>query len=602
MAFIVTAAAFLNSYVIVFSQIRENGYNINGLRESTEPEKSWAKKNVLVTRQISLNKLAIDRINERRKNTKKEILDKGLAVNIGQEVLANAYNKLLESYDDSSIDKGSMINLPISVDDLPLNVDNSELDCFPPIRDQKPLGSCASFSATYYAMTHMTALAKGWNVKSSSDNSNKFSPKWTYNMVNDGKDEGASIYGVYQIMADIGVATWEDVPYNSNYTEWSADKDIWIKALSYKADKAGVIKDLDTDVGLNNLKTLLTDGYVLNFTTGLDSWKYSIINNDPSTILDDSYEGLRVCYWTDGKSGPHAMTIVGYNDSLWVDINNNNIVDNGEKGALRVANSWGTSWEDEGFSWIAYDALRKVSALSDGPKTNRAQAILGAQATWITAEDEYKPKLIAELTISHSKRNQMTFALGYSDINRTKPDKTLVSQTLSGNGGEYGFKGGKEEVIGKFILDYTDLIDANGLNINEKRRWYLKAGDSLKDGEALSVLDFKLINPNTGEVVSSDICSEVRIDGEDRQLWIDYGTLKKVPVKETITETSWTDMLFQLPVAVIPQTDNIASLYIYDFVIAPTEYKTNRRILADTLVDDMSMTKVYKPVRAPTPI
>ncbi|HEY9060262.1 MAG TPA: C1 family peptidase [Pseudobacteroides sp.] len=600
MIFMVTAAAYLNSYIIVFSQIGEEGYIKNGLRETSDIEKNWAKRNVIVTRQINLNELAVDRINERRKDTKKGLLDKALAVNIGQEVEPNGHNILLEKYEGSSPNKISILDLPIHVDDLPLSVDNSKLDYFPPIRDQKPLGSCASFSSTYYSMTHMTALAKGWNVKDSSDNSNKFSPKWTYNMVNDGKDEGASIYGVYKALKEIGAATWEDVPYNSDYIKWSVDKDTWIKALSYKADKIGVIKDIDTDFGLYNLKLLLTNGYVLNFTTGLDSWKCSWVKDDPSSPLDDEFEGSRICFWADGRYGPHAMTIVGYNDNLWVDINNNGIVEAGEKGALRVANSWGTGWEDEGFSWIAYDALRKVSSLSDGPKENRNQAILGAQATWITAKNHYKPKLLAEITISHSKRNQMTFSLGYSDTGKSKPDKTLNSLMLSGNGGEMSFNGTKEEVRGTFVLDFTDLIDAKGLNINEKGRWYLKAGDSIKDANALSVLEFKLINPNAGEVISLDINNKVRIDGEDRLFWIDYGTFKENLSKRTITETSRADKILQVPAAVIVQTNNMVSLSMQVFAIMEEVCNSRGRILENAVLCNVPMTKVYGPARAPT--
>jgi C1A family cysteine protease len=100
------------------------------------------------------------------------------------------------------------------------------------------------------------------------------------------------------------------------------DKDIWIRALNNKPDKFGVIKNIDTDFGLNNLKMMLVNGYVLNFITCLDSWNYTSVKDDPSDSLDDSYEGSSVCYWVDGKLGPHAMTIVGYNDSIWVDINN----------------------------------------------------------------------------------------------------------------------------------------------------------------------------------------------------------------------------------------------------------------------------------------
>lgn len=598
MVFIMTSATFLSSYTAVFSQIRGDGLK-NGLRESTEIEKSWAKNNILVTRQINLNELAVERINERRKDLKKGLLDKSIAVDIGQEVLANDYNIFLGRYDNASINKET-IDSAISTDDLPISVDNSKLDCFPPIRDQKPLGSCASFSTTYYAMTHMTALVRGWSEKDNNDNTIKFSPKWTYNMANGGKDEGTSIYGVYQVMSSIGVATWEDVPYDSNYTEWQVDKDIWIKALGNKADKFGVIKDLDTDIGLNNLKMLLTDGYVLNFTTGLDSWKFSAVKDDPSDNADDSYKDSRVCYWTDGKLGPHAMTIVGYNDSLWVDINNNGTVDNGEKGALRIANSWGISWEDSGFSWIAYDAIKKVSAVSGGPVTNRAQAILGGQATWLAAKNEYKPKLIAEFTIGHSKRNQMTVSLGYSDITSTKPDKDLDS-ILSSRGGEFGFKGTQDKVSATFVLDYTDLVDSNDLSMNGKKRWYLNIGDSKEDNSPLMLTDFRLINPNTGEVINSNLGSSVvTIDGQDRLFWIDYGILEKASVIKSIAITPISGVLFQVLATSIKQADNIISVTECVYILAQSDNKTSGRILKNTLWDYATMAKVYKPVRAPT--
>ena len=65
------------------------------------------------------------------------------------------------------------------------------------------------------------------------------------------------------------------------------------------------------------------------------------------------------------------MTVVGYNDDIWVDINSNGFVDPGEKGAFRIANSWGTGWGEGGFCWMSYDALKNPSAVSGGPGANR---------------------------------------------------------------------------------------------------------------------------------------------------------------------------------------------------------------------------------------
>ncbi len=51
-----------------------------------------------------------------------------------------------------------------------------------------------------------------------------------------------------------------------------------------------------------------------------------------------------MAYYLNGYDGSHAMTIVGYNDAVWTDINSNGVIDAGEKGAFRIANSWGTGW------------------------------------------------------------------------------------------------------------------------------------------------------------------------------------------------------------------------------------------------------------------
>ena len=57
------------------------------------------------------------------------------------------------------------------------------------------------------------------------------------------------------------------------------------------------------------------------------------------------------------------MTLVGYNDNIWIDINKNYKVDDGEMGAFKIANSWGTEYGNDGFAWVAYDALNYISCV-----------------------------------------------------------------------------------------------------------------------------------------------------------------------------------------------------------------------------------------------
>ncbi len=67
------------------------------------------------------------------------------------------------------------------------------------------------------------------------------------------------------------------------------------------------------------------------------------------------------------RSG-HEFTIVGYDDTIECDINNDGDTDDpGEKGAFKIANSWGTDWGNDGFVWVMYDAVHEESALDDCP-------------------------------------------------------------------------------------------------------------------------------------------------------------------------------------------------------------------------------------------
>jgi len=56
------------------------------------------------------------------------------------------------------------------------------------------------------------------------------------------------------------------------------------------------------------------------------------------------------------------MSIVGYDDSIWCDINGNGVAEAAEKGAFKVANSWGTGWGHEGDCYIPAAYLEKYGS------------------------------------------------------------------------------------------------------------------------------------------------------------------------------------------------------------------------------------------------
>ncbi len=304
-----------------------------GLLEPTPLQVEWLKNNVPVIQKIRLNEVAFQRINSERQARGLKRLNKAdLDITpIGQETLFSlpvSDNPLLSSTD------ALLISLPGSVD-------NSASPAFPPIRSQGSLGSCAAWASTYYQMTYETNLALG-RTASGGNNNVIFSPKWSYNMVNGGTDSGSSFANIFSLEMQNGAATWSEFPYDSNYRAWLLNQAAWSNAINYRIQSWGQISNSNTDTLIDQTKTTLANGHIIVVATYVLSWDQKTVANDPSTSLDDSFSGQKIAsYATNTNSGGHGMTIVGYNDNLWCDLNGNSTVDSGEKGAFKIANSWG---------------------------------------------------------------------------------------------------------------------------------------------------------------------------------------------------------------------------------------------------------------------
>jgi C1A family cysteine protease/peroxiredoxin len=382
---------------------------------------------------------------------------------------------------------------------LPAAVDNSTLPSFPPIRSQGSIGSCVCWASAYYMGTHMTGLARNLNNKNDADNSTKLSPKWCYDMINGGGDNGSWFSDAFGVMTKNGVATWADFPYvgdgsnSHNYLDWSTDAAVWRRALSYRFDTTGQVTNMDTDAGLSNLKALLNNGYVCVYATNIYGWQFSTLGNDPSTTADDAFVGKAVATMCKSIPSGHAMTVVGYNDNLWVDINHNGKVDAGEKGAFRIANSWGTSWREGGFTWLAYDALKLASAIVGADNSQREKAWWSATAWYVTAKASYTPALLAQFTLSTAHRSELNVQVGRGLTTSTLPNTLWQSGALLNQGGRFSFNGTTVVTSGSFVFDLTDLVQAGNV------RYFLSVNDNAT-GYPVSVQDFRLTNASGATV------------------------------------------------------------------------------------------------------
>jgi len=442
---------------------------------------SWPRIN-----KVDFNWLGYERISKVRAGKGRPALDQRAIRPVGREIDSAIW------LPGASV-QSSGAN-PELAGDLPVFVDNSTTPYFPPIRNQGSLGSCASFASTYYQLSYMTAFQRGLNIRDGNDNTNKYSPKWSYDMLVVGENGGSYIYQNFLLLENHGAATWAEFPYDTECRTWCLNTQTWRNALDVRTNPTQYLYYADTDSGLGQIKELLANGYILVYGTYFYSWQYKSIQDDPSSLDDDLAVGKQVGYWLNGSSGSHAMTIVGYNDAIWTDINGNGSVDMGEKGALRIANSWGTGWNaaDGGFVWLAYDALRSASAVPGGPSSGRVAAFQNNMVYVLTARDDYSPLMIAEFTVNHAKRNQLRLNLGLSSLSSSAPTTVWTPWAIQNQGSTYAFDGTTTAVNGTFVFDFTDLLVEGGGPL----RYHLGMNDSAP-GDIATMIDYKIIDLTT---------------------------------------------------------------------------------------------------------
>jgi C1A family cysteine protease len=406
---------------------------------------------------------------------------------------------------------------------VPSAVDNSTLPAFPPIGDQGRLGSCVGWASTYYQASHELALLHGWDNKKSLDH--VLSPKWTYNLVNKGTNVGASPILAYQVLQVNGAPSIQDFPYDNDFKAWDLNSDHWISAISNRMAPATLIPGLggDKKQNLTAIKQALNNGHILTLASFIDSWVFTKTKPDPENP-NAPHVGEFAAYYMNGYKGGHFMTVVGYDDDIWIDINQNGRVDEGERGAFLIANSWGTNWGNKGFVWIAYDAFLSQSKVPNGPSNNRIAAGVYLSSGLIAVApkaEHYTPSLVAEFSISQVERNQISIHTGISRQNEQNPTATFAIPAFANEGGAFEFDGkvANNPQAATFAIDLSDYLSDS--NLPTSKRYYLLVGDNAK-GKPTTLNSFSLIDLVNNQKIESLIPLPRSYDNEVGSLYIDY--------------------------------------------------------------------------------
>lgn len=227
----------------------------------------------------------------------------------------------------------------------PSECDLSKEPWFPPIRSQGSQSSCAAWAVTYYCYGYMEAKDNNWTDAWLGNSAHLMSPAWTYNKVNGGVDGGSSLSTNALILTHFGCASMATMSYSSSdYIGYGAPP-AWNEAPYHRI--SGYYAT--THMTIDSIKNKIVNGVPVAFAMNA---------NDYYPAFADGNYIMSSIEMTQGMN--HANTFVGYND---------NVTDDGEMGAFRVANSWGISFGSMGFYWITYEAVLAQMARNSGAYT-----------------------------------------------------------------------------------------------------------------------------------------------------------------------------------------------------------------------------------------
>ena len=368
----------------------------------------------------------------------------------GDEEFEKEMEKRLAERSEKAIENSpatSSIELPASVD----NSTNKNAKYCPPIGDQKGVGSCKYWADHYFCATYQYNKLMDTQVSEETT----FSPRWYY--ANEVRNYFNYVNGFYTGMTLDRCPNINFSASGDDGTDFPADTvDNWLYSERIK------ISDEDVDT-LEEMKEAIAEGNVVSVATSAYWWQYMNIVGSLSSE-NKKFEGQQIIVACMGEknsdSGGHAITIVGYNDDIWVDLNQNGTIEAGEKGAFKIANSWGDDWGNDGYMWVAYDALNETSQYIPVQEGYEREAVfcLGD----VKAIKEVKqPEQYVVLTINTKNRQLWMEAEELPFVGTSETYGRLWSYRT--NGTAYNFAGGTGYEDAQIVLPFAKQISGNQL-------------------------------------------------------------------------------------------------------------------------------------------
>lgn len=210
---------------------------------------------------------------------------------------------------------------------LPQFVDLSSY--FPKPGHQGSQGSCVGWAVGYALKTYQEAME---TQTAQPEAYNHFSPSFIFNSIKRGDDckAGSYIVDALDFVSTTGAVPMSEFPYIEDQCP-APPEELLSRAKGYsiktyeKLDRGSLFAIREA---LSNDKPVVAGMFV--YPSFLNWQGDGIYKHDPENEFEEDY---------------HAVTIVGFDN---------------ERKALRLINSWGEDWGDNGYFWMDYNASREL--------------------------------------------------------------------------------------------------------------------------------------------------------------------------------------------------------------------------------------------------
>ena len=426
-------------------------------------------------------------------------------IEMSEEDIANDKNAISEDEFKSQFDDN------ITADgDLPAAVDNSATKYFPAIGNQRGIGSCGCWADVYYAYTYARCRAK--DISATGDN--VMSPAFVYNQIK------CSVAGTYSsdVLSMLKMegttaftrADFETYTDNSGCKTWFPTEELWdeasknrITSYTYLSQPGTISSYNDSD--LDQIKTYLKEGNILTYSCDIYGWNYKTLPTSSGT--NHGGESIVISAQEGGSS--HRMTLVGYDDNVYFDINGDGTIQDAERGAFKIANSWGSSYKNNGFCWISYDALNWESQAGATTTNTRKRAMYSFAMQYINPYAKCNSDVNVVMTLNTSNREQTKVRIKAVDSSNNTYVEYLPATSLN-NVLSYALDGSTTATDGTVSYDLNNVVPGLTIGTVANYKWYVIVSDDTNDSESLTLKNAVI---KTGSTTILSIQDSVTVNG-----------------------------------------------------------------------------------------